>query len=80
MKHKIFYGGAPKYSYADLKDFSDDRYECKALMRDHRGAPVAISLNSDPDFPVWRVVYGYSCVFFPSRDTAMEFCDNRFRQ
>ena len=78
MRHKIFYGGALAYTEADLNDFSRDGYACKALMKDRRGAPVVISQRDDPAFPVWRVVYGFSCVFFATRADAMAFCDGRF--
>ena len=80
MRHKIFYGGAPAYNEADLKDFSRDGYACRALMKDRRGAPVIISQRDDPTFPVWRVIYGFSCVFFSCYADAIVFCKSRFAQ
>ena len=78
MIHKIFYGAAPKFTEADCRDFSRGNYECKALMRDHRGAPVVISRSIDPAFRGWRVAYGMSSVFFNTYDEAMAFCKGRF--
>lgn len=78
MNHKFYYGSDPTFTDADREDFSRGGYECKALMKDGKGQPVAISQNTDPDFPVWKVEYGYSCVIFATYDEAMAFCKGRF--
>ncbi len=80
MRFRFFYGGTPHYTDTDRASFSRDGYECKALMADRRGAPVVISRSTDPDWPVWKVAYGFSCVFFSTYADAMAFCKSRFRQ
>lgn len=78
MNHKFYYGNEPTFTEADRENFSRGSYECKALMKDHKGQPVAISRNTDPGFPVWKVEYGFSCVVFATYDEAMAFCKGRF--
>ncbi len=78
MKHKVYYGATPSYTDADRKYYSRGGYECKMLMKDRKGAPVVISRSSDPDFPVWKVEYGFSCVVFGTYDEVMAFCKGRF--
>ena len=80
MRFKFFYGGTPHYTDADRASFSHDGYECKALMADRQGAPVVISRSTDPGWPVWKVAYGFSFVFFGTYADAMAFCKSRFRQ
>ena len=43
-----------------------------------KGRPVVISQGTDPDFPVWKVEYGFSRVVFGSYDEAMAYCKGRF--
>lgn len=78
MKNKIFYGSKPVFTDRDKDSFSRGKYECKALMTDRKGNPVAISQSKDPDFPVWKVEYGSSCLVFATYDEAMAFCKGRF--
>ena len=78
MRHRFFYGSEPTFTDDDRRDFFRGGYECKALMKDGKGRPVAISQNTDPDFPVWKVEYGFSCVVFATYDEAMAFCKGRF--
>ena len=78
MKHKIYYGSEPTFTNDDRANFSRGGYECKALLKDRKGRPVVISQNADPDFPVWKVEYGFSCVVFGSYDEAMAYCKGRF--
>ena len=78
MKHKIYYGSEPTFTNKDRANFSRGGYECKALLKDRKGRPVVISLSTDPDFPVWKVEYGFSCVVFGSYDEAMAYCKGRF--
>ena len=78
IKHKFYYGSAPKFTKEDKKSFSRKGYECKALLRDRRGGPVAILQNTDPKFPICKVEYGFSCVVFASYDDALAFCKDRF--
>ena len=39
---------------------------------------MAISQNNDPDFPIWKVEYGCSCLVFGSYEEAMAYCKGRF--
>lgn len=78
MKNKIFYGSKPVFTDRDKNSFSRGKYECKALMTDRSGNPVAISQSKDPSFPIWKVEYGCSCVVFSTYDEAMAFCKGRF--
>ena len=78
MKHKFFYGAEPAFTEADKQNYSRGGYECRALMKDQKGGPVVISQSTDPDFPVWKVEYGFSCVVFGSYNEAMAFCQGRF--
>jgi len=47
-------------------------------MTDRKGNPVAISQSKDPDYPVWKVEYGSSCLVFATYDEAIAFCKGRF--
>ena len=78
MKNKIFYGSKPVFTDRDKDSFSRGKYECKALMTDGKGNPVAISQSKDPAFPIWKVEYGSSCLVFATYDEAMAFCKGRF--
>lgn len=78
MNHKFYYGIKPELTDTDMENFSRGSYECKALMKTRKGHPVAISQNTDPDFPVWKVEYDCSCVVFATYDEAMAFCKGRF--
>ena len=78
MKHKFYYGSKAKFTDADNKDFSRGDYECTALFQDGKGRPVVVSQKRDPDFPVWKVEYGFSCVVFATYDEAIAFCKGRF--
>ena len=78
MKNKIFYGGKPAFTEGDKDSFTRGKYECKAVMTDRKGNPVAISQSKDSDFPIWKVEYGCSCVVFATYDEAMAFCKGRF--
>lgn len=80
MRHKIFYGTKPIFTDADRKYFSRGDYDCRVLMKDRKGKPVAVSQCKDPDFPVWKVEYGFSSVVFATYDEAMAFCKGRFTQ
>lgn len=77
MKHKIFYGNEPRFTDADREMFSDSRYDCKLLLKNKKGAPVAISKSKDPDFPVWRVTHNFSCMVFATYEEALEYCKGR---
>lgn len=78
MKRKFTYGVKPKFTVNDRKLFSRGNYECRFLLQNRKGEPVAVSQCKDPDFPVWKVEYGCSCMVFGSYDEAMAYCKGRF--
>lgn len=78
MRYKYYYGTEPTFTDEDRQHFSRGGYECKALMKDRKGQPVVISQHTDPDFPAWKVEFGFSCVVFATYDEAMAFCKGRF--
>ena len=58
-------------------DFSDDVYDAVELRADSRENPVII-MHSKRTAPLtWKVVYGFSTVFFRSFAEAVEFCNTR---
>lgn len=78
MFRKVSYGTRPKFTANDRKLFSRGNYDCHFLLQNWKGEPVTVSQNNDPDFPIWKVEYGYSCVVFGSYDEAMAYCKGRF--
>ena len=80
MRHKFYYGAEPTFTNDDRRNFSRKGYECKVLMEDRNGRPVAISQGTDKEFPVWKVEYGFSTVVFATYDGAMAFCKGRFER
>ncbi len=75
---KIFYGATPQFTDSDRRNFDRGNYRCKALMRDKKGRPVVISQSMDKDLPVWKVEFGFSCIFFGSYEEALAYCKGRF--
>lgn len=81
MRYKVFYGGRPKFTESDKKDFDRGSYVCQELMKTRTGALAVISRNTDPRYPFWKVEHGYSCVVFADRGEAMQYCrDRHFRE
>ena len=78
MRFRFYYGDRPQFSEKDIHDFDRGKYECRKLMRTRRGSPVVISQSKDPAFPVWKVEYDYSCMFFQTYSEALAFCKGRF--
>lgn len=78
MKRKITYGSKPKFTANDKDIFSHGNYDCHFLLQNRKGQPVAVSQSKDPDFPVWKVEYGCSCLVFGSYAEAMAYCKGRF--
>ncbi len=58
-------------------DFSTDRFEGVELRTDRRCSPVVIMKSRQTDPLNWKVVYGFSTVFFRSFAEAVEFCNSR---
>jgi hypothetical protein len=78
MKFRFTYDKKPKLSVKDKAAFSHGDYECRFLMQTMNGQPVAILQRNDPDCDIWKVQYGFSCVFFGTYAEAMEYCRERF--
>ena len=78
MTRKIIYGAAPKFSESDRRYFDRGNYCCKALLQDRKGRPVVISQNKDKDFPIWKVEFGFSSIFFGTYEEAIAYCRGRF--
>ena len=80
MFGRVYYGTDFHLTNADRKMFNHGSYECKALMQEKSGMPVAILQSKDPNCPIWKVTYGFSCVVFPTYADAMDFCRGRFKR
>lgn len=78
MKHKIFYGNKPKLTAKDKPLFSRGNYECKALLKNRKGEPVAISQSKD--LSIWKVEHNFSCVVFDTYDEVIAYCKGRFSE
>ena len=78
MKYKFYYGEKPKFTDADLDNYSSDSYECRDMMKDSKGKPVLILENSQAKTPIWKVIYGFSTVVFSTYDEVKAFCKGRF--
>lgn len=78
MIRKLFYGATPKFTDSDRRYFDRGDYSCKALLQDNKGRPVVVSQSKHDDFPIWKVEYGFSCIFFGTYEEAMAYCKGRF--
>lgn len=59
------------------EDFSDCRYDGVQLRTGRKKNPVIIMESKRTDPLRWKVVYGFSQVFFRSFAEAVEFCNSR---
>jgi hypothetical protein len=64
-------------SYLRPEDFSNGRYDGVQLRSDGKKNPVVIMHSKQTDPLRWKVVYGFSQVFFRSFAEAVEFCNSR---
>ena len=78
MKFKTFYCHKPKLTAADAAGFSNKKYECRALLQDAHGKPVAILQRTRPNASVWKVQAGFSSVFFGTYAEALDYCRDRY--
>ena len=58
-------------------DFRSSRYGGIRQKSDGREDPVVIMRSKETDPLRWKVVYGFSQVFFRSLAEAVEFCNSR---
>lgn len=77
MRFRVFYGGIPKFTESDKKDFDRGSYVCRRLLKTRTGALAVLSKNTDPEYPFWKVEHGFSCVVFASFKEAMQYCTDR---
>ena len=69
--------GSDGISFMRPEDFSTDRYDGVQLRSDGRKNPVVIMHSKRTDPLRWKVVYGFSQVFFRSFADAVAFCNSR---
>ncbi len=67
----------PKAHRMRASDFSNDRYDGVELRSDRKQNPVVIMRSRQTDPLNWKVVYGFSQVFFRTFAEAVEFCNSR---
>lgn len=79
MSRRFYYGTDMKLTNADKQMFSQGNYTCIELFQTSTGMPVAILKHNDPDFPVWKIMHGFSCMVFGSYELALEYCQGKFR-
>lgn len=58
-------------------DYSSKLYDGIRLYRDGKQRPVIISRCKRSDPLPWRIVYGFSSVFFRTFEEAVAFCNTR---
>lgn len=58
-------------------NFSDDLYDGVQLRRSSQGDTVIIMRCKRDDPMRWKVIYGFSTIFFRSFAEAVEFCNSR---
>lgn len=78
MFGRIYYGSDFHLSESDKSIFNHGNYICRTLLQTRQGAPVAVMQNVSDNIPVWKIVYGYSCIVFPTYEDAMAYCRNKF--
>lgn len=70
--------GAGKMPYTSkASDYSDKLYDGVQLRKTVKGDPVVIMHCKRDDPMRWKVVYGFSTVFFESFQAAVDFCNSR---
>ena len=60
-----------------VENFNTDKYRAVELREDRRQRPVVIMRSSETAPLSWKVVYGFSQVFFRTFPEAIEFCNSR---
>lgn len=58
-------------------DYSDKLYDGVQLRKAQNGDPVIIMHCRRDDPMRWKVIYGFSTIFFRSFAEAVEFCNSR---
>ena len=63
--------------YAKASDYSDKHYDGIQLRRTVKNDPVIIMKSKRDDPLRWKVMFGFSQVFFRTFAEAVEFCNSR---
>lgn len=58
-------------------DYSDKLYDGVQLRKTEKGDPVVIMHCKRDDPMRWKVIYGFSTIFFRTFAEAVEFCNSR---
>ena len=61
----------------EASDFSDKLYDGVQLRRTDKGTPVIIMHCKRDDPMRWKVIYGFSTIFFKDFASAVDFCNSR---
>ena len=73
----IYRNAKRKTSFGKASDYGNDKYDGVELRVDGNKRPVIIMHSKDTAPLRWKVVYGFSTVFFRSFADAVEFCNSR---
>lgn len=73
----IYMNDDTKAPHLKASDYSTDKYDGKELRIDKHKNPVVIMHSKRTTPLTWKVVYGYSEVFFRSFADAVAFCNTR---
>ena len=58
-------------------DYSDKLYDGVQLRKTAKGDPVVIMHCKRDDPMRWKVIYGFSTIFFKDFASAVDFCNSR---
>ena len=58
-------------------DYSDKLYDGVQLRKTEKGDPVVIMHCKRDDPMRWKVIYGFSTIFFKDFAAAVDFCNSR---
>ncbi len=61
----------------EVIDYDDKLYDAVELRKDKRKRPVVIMHSKREDPLTWKVVYGFSEVYFRTFADAVAFCNSR---
>ena len=72
----LYTEGTKNPPYMNAADFSNEHYEGVRCGLDRNERPVVI-MHSKREAPLrWKVVYGFSSVFFTTFKEALDFCNS----
>ena len=65
------------HGFMKATDFSDKAYDGVEMRCTDKGLPVVIMHSKETAPLMWKVVYGFSQVYFRSFAEAVDFCNSR---